>query len=160
MKISVDVENGLCNPDCPYLKEWEHPYYHLTAWCWKQMTDLGFYDYYIADCIDNEPRETRIDIINSGKTPPPPPLERKSIGETKHFGDKYEKNEIISFKTLRKDEKLGKGFNVGNAAKYCARYLTEGHSKSEIKTDLYKSIHYLIFELMRKKEIETKELPF
>ena len=76
------------------------------------------------------------------------------------YGDKYEKNEIISFKTLRKDEKLGKGFNVGNAAKYCARYLTEGHSKSEIKTDLYKSIHYLIFELMRKKEIETKELPF
>lgn len=25
-----------------------------TAWCWKQMRDLNWYDYWIADCLSAE----------------------------------------------------------------------------------------------------------
>ena len=50
-----DNDTGHCEPNCPFLKQWDHPYWHHTAWCWKQMRDLGWYDYWLADCINNEP---------------------------------------------------------------------------------------------------------
>jgi hypothetical protein len=42
--------------------------------------------------------------------------------------------------------KQGSGFNIGNAAKYLKRYMTEGKDKSYDPKDLLKAIHYLLFE--------------
>lgn len=60
-----------CSPDCPYLAKCEHPYWHHTAWCWKQMRDLGWYDYWIADCVHNSPDERLVKIKGSGNTKAP-----------------------------------------------------------------------------------------
>ena len=60
-----------CSPNCPYLAKFEHPFYHYSAWCWKQMRQLHFYDYWIADCIDNEPNGELVDIRASANTKPP-----------------------------------------------------------------------------------------
>lgn len=57
-----------CEPDCPFLKSYEHPYHHLTAWCWKQARDLDWHDYWLADCIQRDPDEQRIKFIDSGVT--------------------------------------------------------------------------------------------
>ena len=56
---------------CPYLVKYQHPFFHYTAWCWHQMKDLSFYDYWLADCIDGEPDEKLLKIQNSGVTKPP-----------------------------------------------------------------------------------------
>ena len=42
--------------------------------------------------------------------------------------------------------KQGSGFNIGNAAKYLKRYMTDGKDKSYDPKDLLKAIHYLLFE--------------
>lgn len=66
-----DDESGHCSPQCPYLRKWEHPFWHHTAWCWKQMRDLNFYDYWLADCINNEPDKALSNIRNCGNTKAP-----------------------------------------------------------------------------------------
>ena len=45
---------------------------------------------------------------------------------------------------------VGKGFNIGSARKYLQRYMTEGYEKSNNPMDLYKAIHFLLFELSRR----------
>jgi hypothetical protein len=57
--------------DCPFLVPYQHPYFHHTAFCWHQMRDLEFYDYWLADCIGNEPDELLITVRNNGTTQPP-----------------------------------------------------------------------------------------
>ena len=66
-----DVEHGLCNPNCPHLDKWKHPFWHNTAWCWHMMKDLSWYDYWIADCIDGKPDKKMIKIKECGRTDPP-----------------------------------------------------------------------------------------
>jgi hypothetical protein len=39
------------------LDVWRHPFFHHTAWCWKQMRDLAYYDGLIADCLHRTPDE-------------------------------------------------------------------------------------------------------
>jgi hypothetical protein len=49
--------DGFCKRECPYLQEWEHPFFYHGAWCWKQMRDLEYYDGLIADCLHRAPDE-------------------------------------------------------------------------------------------------------
>lgn len=42
-----------CSPECPFLKPYEHPYYHHTAWCNRVEDDLIWWDYWIASCQQN-----------------------------------------------------------------------------------------------------------
>jgi hypothetical protein len=65
------------------------------------------------------------------------------------YDDKYHKSELRNDGIIYSDN-LGKGFNMGNAAKYISRYLTTGFQKSEMPADLMKAIHYCLFELTRK----------
>lgn len=67
------------------------------------------------------------------------------------YDDKYEKSDLPTKGVVYSDT-LGKGFNVGNAAKYISRYSTSGFSKSEQTADLKKAIHYCLFELTRKSK--------
>lgn len=69
------------------------------------------------------------------------------------YGDKYAKADLDT-KGILLSETLGKGFNIGNAFKYLSRYSTTGYSKSENKEDLYKVIHYCVFELQRRTKYE------
>ena len=62
-------DDEFCSPKCPYLKAWDHPYWHHSAWCWKQMRELSWYDYWIADCVNNNPDELL--SKNSGRTTAP-----------------------------------------------------------------------------------------
>ncbi|MHB1098354.1 MAG: hypothetical protein ACYCZR_02250 [Burkholderiales bacterium] len=50
-------DSGRCLGKCPYLDVWRHPFWHHTAWCWKQMRDLVYYDGLIADCLHRTPDE-------------------------------------------------------------------------------------------------------
>lgn len=54
-KAKPDTDSRTCDPSCPFLAQWSHPYWHHTAWCWKQMRDLDWHDYWLADCLDNAP---------------------------------------------------------------------------------------------------------
>ena len=53
----LDAESGHCLGACPYLDVWRHPFWNHTAWCWKQMRDLAYYDGLIADCLHRAPEE-------------------------------------------------------------------------------------------------------
>jgi hypothetical protein len=65
------------------------------------------------------------------------------------YGDKYEgdTNNYAKQKLLSKE---GKSANIFTALKYIKRYDTVGYKKSENIQDLYKAMHYLLFELQRK----------
>jgi hypothetical protein len=67
----LDSDNDHCGRDCPYRKPYEHPFYHHTAWCWKQMKVLEWYDYWLADCVSGDPDAYLVKIRNSGVTKPP-----------------------------------------------------------------------------------------
>ena len=56
-----------CDSNCPFLDTWEHPYFHHSGWCWKQMRELHWYDYHLADCIDNEPNKKLSQHKESGR---------------------------------------------------------------------------------------------
>lgn len=60
-----------CSPECQYLAQWEHPFFYHTAWCWKQMKDLTWYDYYLADCVSGKPDAALVSLKNNGRTGPP-----------------------------------------------------------------------------------------
>jgi len=69
VKLPVrDEVSGHCDPKCPFLTPWDHPYFHHSAWCWKQMRNLGWYDYWLADCIESEPDEMLSKHKASGRT--------------------------------------------------------------------------------------------
>ncbi len=65
------------------------------------------------------------------------------------YDERYANSELRN-EGIIYSEKLGKGFNMGNAAKYIARYITTGFSKSEMPDDLKKTVHYVMFEYVRK----------
>jgi hypothetical protein len=68
------------------------------------------------------------------------------------YDDKYASDDkIMDTKDFLYHKDFGKGANMFTASKYIQRYCTKGYSKSEKVIDLYKSIHYSIFELVRKK---------
>jgi hypothetical protein len=76
-------------------------------------------------------------------------LEEVIIYLSNTYDDKYQNSEIRTDKIIYSSH-LGKGFNMGNAAKYISRYVTAGFQKSEMPADLMKAIHYCLFELTRK----------
>jgi hypothetical protein len=63
------------------------------------------------------------------------------------YSDKYE-DSVIKMREFTKSD-YGKGFNMGNSLKYHSRYLSKGYDKSNQKQDLFKMIHYILFELER-----------
>lgn len=65
------------------------------------------------------------------------------------YGDKYA-NAEFNPKNIYLGQISGRGFNIGNAIKYLSRYQTDGYKKSYNIEDLYKAIHYLLFELIRR----------
>jgi hypothetical protein len=48
--------------------------------------------------------------------------------------------------------KIPAGYNVGQAVGYLKRYLSEGYPKSYNPEDLLKAAHFLLFEIVRRKE--------
>lgn len=64
------------------------------------------------------------------------------------YGDKYEKSNIPVGPFIV--SQYGKGYNCGNALKYLSRYCTEGYEKSDNVKDIFKAIHYLLFEIKRR----------
>jgi hypothetical protein len=60
-----------CSPDCPFLAKWEHPFWHRTAWCWRNLTDLQWHDYWLADCTQRDADPTREKVRNAGRTQQP-----------------------------------------------------------------------------------------
>lgn len=72
------------------------------------------------------------------------------IAET--YNDKYQSDviNVIDTKVILTKMIEGKGANFQNAGKYLQRYFSKGFSKSYNVTDLYKAIHYIIFEITRR----------
>lgn len=68
------------------------------------------------------------------------------------YKDKYTKSPFKTKAMLYGEH--GAPINIFQVQKYCGRYLTEGFEKSHNIKDLYKSIHYLLFELARRKKNE------
>jgi hypothetical protein len=65
------------------------------------------------------------------------------------YNDKYEKGEtpnIARQLLLTNHGRSAMGFTV---VKYIQRYITDGFAKSNNRMDLYKAIHYILFELQR-----------
>tara|TARA_R100001244_G_scaffold127773_2_gene98546 strand:- start:385 stop:1377 length:993 start_codon:yes stop_codon:yes gene_type:complete len=62
---------------------------------------------------------------------------------------KYNKSEIDP-KLFILGKKLGMGFNIGNAAKYLSRYISNSGKKLYNERDLLKSIHYILLEMKRR----------
>jgi hypothetical protein len=70
------------------------------------------------------------------------------FGET--YGDKYRHSPMGNpGLALLYSKDYGKGANGYNATKYIQRYLSNGFEKSGNPQDIYKAIHYLLFELTR-----------
>jgi len=65
----VDEDNIHCG-DCPFLTPYDHPFYFHTAWCWKQMRSLNWHDWWLADCLDDEPDEQLLKLQRSGRNVP------------------------------------------------------------------------------------------
>jgi len=68
------------------------------------------------------------------------------------YGDKYEKddsNPVTTKKLLYHPEKGGT-LNTYQSLKYLQRYVSEGSKKSNLITDLYKAVHYMVFEVTRR----------
>lgn len=64
------------------------------------------------------------------------------------MGDKYEVSQEADLSGLMRGSPHSPGFNVGNALKYCKRYLSSGFAKSNNVEDLHKAIHYLLMEVI------------
>lgn len=50
-------EHEHCELSCPFLEQWDHPFWNRTAWCWHQMRGLTWHDSWLADCTFREPDE-------------------------------------------------------------------------------------------------------
>ena len=66
--VSPIIEGYHCSEKCPYLEKWDHPFYHHSAWCWKLLKNLSFYDAYLADCQHEETDVTMEKVRNDGRT--------------------------------------------------------------------------------------------
>ncbi len=65
------------------------------------------------------------------------------------YGDKYETKDRINFSKEFLLSTLSPDTNLYNSLKYIQRYTTTGFEKSGNPKDLYKAMHYIIFELER-----------
>ena len=83
------TEDGHCRRECPYMEAWSHPFWHQTAWCWKQMRDLAYYDGLIADCLHRTPDENLarlpVEMMPNAKSDPTAPL-LAQVGSTDGLG--------------------------------------------------------------------------
>ena len=83
------TEDGHCRRECPYMEAWSHPFWHQTAWCWKQMRDLAYYDGLIADCLHRTPDENLarlpVEMMPNAKSEPTAPL-LAQVGSTDGLG--------------------------------------------------------------------------
>lgn len=81
-------------------------------------------------------------------------------GLTSHIvatmGDKYELSSEADITGLMRYSPHSAGFNIGNTLKYCRRYLSTGFDKSRNTEDLYKAIHYLLFEIISSTQANEK----
>jgi len=74
------------------------------------------------------------------------------------YSDKYtDTSSPLDTKDFLYSDDHGKSVNMFCAAKYMQRYMTDGYSKSNNPQDLFKAIHYLLFELARLKLKELKD---
>lgn len=71
LAVVVAEDGHHCSPDCPFLAKWDHPFYHHTAWCWKNMTNLKWYDYWLADCTHRNATPTMEKMRHAGRTKHP-----------------------------------------------------------------------------------------
>lgn len=68
------------------------------------------------------------------------------------YGDKYENSGMPNVtKPLLVSSSAGANMNMYAVMKYAQRYITVGHEKSYNIKDLYKMIHYALFEIQRRK---------
>lgn len=76
----------------------------------------------------------------------------------KTYDDKYkvDDNTLIDTKKMLYDAKRGKDINIYQVLRYLQRYLSVGQVKSNLINDIFKCIHYLIFEITRR--IKTGEI--
>lgn len=81
-------------------------------------------------------------------------------GLTSHIiatmGDKYELSSEADITGLMRYSPHSAGFNIGNTLKYCRRYLSTGFDKSRKTEDLFKAIHYLLFEIISSAQANEK----
>ena len=65
------VVNGYhCDPSCPYLQKWDHPFWHHTAWCWRNLVDLSWHDYWIAAFLRGDATDIMEKVRGVGRTKP------------------------------------------------------------------------------------------
>jgi len=70
------------------------------------------------------------------------------------YGDKYAAGQnIIDTKIMLYDKKTGTPINVYQVNRYLQRYITSGNKKSYLINDLFKAIHYLVFEITRRVKL-------
>lgn len=69
------------------------------------------------------------------------------------YDDKYNTPfpEVDNYWLKYNGGKYSSGFNVGSAASYLKRYLSSGFEKSYKVEDLYKTIHFLLYEIYSRK---------
>lgn len=68
------------------------------------------------------------------------------------YSDKYEVKEdtVIDTKKMLYNAKMGKYINIYQVNRYLQRVLSEGKKKSDLLNDIFKAIHYLVFEITRR----------
>ena len=68
------------------------------------------------------------------------------------YSDKYAKGENMGIDTKKMlyNKESGKAINEYQIARYLQRYVTRGSKKSGLLKDLFKMIHYALFEIIRR----------
>lgn len=86
-------------------------------------------------------------------SPPEPTTNPNDLTETlKELSDYINATNSDKYANSPLHEMLGeqgKAINLFQVKKYLTRYQTEGFKKSNLRTDILKAIHYLLFELKR-----------
>lgn len=72
------------------------------------------------------------------------------ISET--YSDKYEVtgDTVIDTKKFLYNKDMGKYINIYQVNRYLQRILSSGKKKSDLFNDLFKAVHYLMFEITRR----------
>ena len=75
------------------------------------------------------------------------------------YEDKYAKGQEfgIDTKEMLYNPEKGDLLNIYQTSRYLQRYITEGCAKSHLLIDMKKAIHYLLFEIVRRKRIGDAE---
>jgi hypothetical protein len=55
----VEKDGYHCQGKCKNLCIYDHPYYHLTAWCSYLGEELRWYDFWLAACTINKSNEEK-----------------------------------------------------------------------------------------------------